>query len=41
MIEVIQRYFQYRRVGFGRIAALRFALLVRSGSRPGRIISAR
>jgi hypothetical protein len=32
MIEFFQRYFQYRRVGFGRFSALRFALLVASRS---------
>lgn len=41
MIEVVQRYFQYRRVGFGRLAAFRFAMLVRSRSRPGGTIPAR
>ena len=33
MVEFIAHYFQYRRVGFGRIAALRFAWLV-GGGRP-------
>jgi hypothetical protein len=34
MVEFLQHYFQYRRVGFGRHAALRFAWLVKSGTRP-------
>ena len=29
MLEFVAHYFQYRRVGFGRIAAFRFAMLVR------------
>ena len=32
MVRFVVRYLQYRRVGFGRIAALRYAWLV--GSRP-------
>ncbi len=34
MAQLLQRYFQYRRVGFGRIAAFRFAWLVSKGTRP-------
>ena len=34
MARFLQRYFQYRRVGFGRMAALHFAWLVSSGTRP-------
>jgi hypothetical protein len=28
MLQLLQRYIQYRRVGFGRLAAFRFAWLV-------------
>ncbi len=28
MFQLLQRYLQYRRVGFGRISAMRFAWLV-------------
>lgn len=34
MVWFIRRYLQYRRVGFGRIAAWRFAWLVGTGGRP-------
>jgi hypothetical protein len=33
MIRFLRRYAQYRKVGFGPIAAWRFAWLVTSGSR--------
>jgi hypothetical protein len=38
MARFLQRYVQYRRVGFGRIAALRFAWLVSAGSHPVRVV---
>jgi hypothetical protein len=41
MIEFVQHYFQYRRVGFGRMAAFRLALLVGGARRRGGAISAR
>jgi hypothetical protein len=35
MLQLLQRYLQYRRVGFGRLAAFRFAwLVVTTRSRP-------
>ncbi len=37
MAQFLQRYFQYRHVGFGRIAALHFAWLVSMGSRPATV----
>ncbi len=39
MLRFVQRYLQYRRVGFGRFAALHYAWLVSTGGRllqPGR-----
>ena len=35
MLQLLQRYLQYRRVGFGRVAAFHFAwLVVNSPSKP-------
>ena len=34
MVRFLVRYVEYRRVGFGRVAALHYAWLVSSGSRP-------
>lgn len=33
MVRFLKRYFQYRRVGFGRIAAFHYAWLVSSNGR--------
>ncbi len=34
MVRFLVRYFQYRRVGFGRTAALHYAWLVSTGGSP-------
>jgi hypothetical protein len=34
MVRFLKRYVQYRRVGFGRFAAFRYAWLVSSSGRP-------
>ncbi len=33
MVRFLHRYFQYRRVGFGRVAAFHYAWLVSTGGR--------
>ncbi len=38
MVRFLKRYFQYRRVGFGRAAALHYAWLVSSSGRTVQVI---
>ncbi len=38
MIRFLSRYFAYRRVGFGRVAAFHYAWLVSFGSRALQLI---
>ena len=38
MVRFLKRYVQYRRVGFGRIAAFHYAWLVSTGGRPLQLI---